>query len=50
MSIEEYAEFLAGLSDEALTYVISCGSMIASLSGEKQRVAHFFLRGLAKRR
>ena len=50
MSIEEYAEFLAGLSDETLTYVISCGNMIASLNGEKQRVAYFFLRGLAKRR
>ena len=50
MSIEEYAEFLADLNDETLTYVISCGNMIASLSEEKQRVAYFFLRGLAKRR
>ena len=48
MSIEEYAEFLAGLSDETLTYLISCGNMIASLSEEKQRVAYFFLRALSK--
>ena len=48
MSIEEYAEFLANLNDETLTYVISCGNMIASLSEEKQRVAYFFLRALSK--
>lgn len=49
MSIEEYAEFLSGLDYVSLSYVISCGKKIASLSEEKQRIAYAFLCGLSKK-